>query len=213
MRLTDFLRTAVLLFSAAATALATVAVVGASADQDVVLLYVAVTWWVLAGGAGLYVGRRAETSRGIGRMLAGARSTPALPELEPGRVVIYRLWPVGVFTVVSGALAFLLPQVPAIGCGYALIVALAWRKQESAVKAIEDRDGARFYVERGSPVGPTRLVRTPGLRKVEPPAFERAPQALALSPVGSPLVPVPLSPAEALSPATSSSAALEMTES
>lgn len=195
MRLTDFLRTAVLLFSAAATALATVAVVGASADQDVVLLYVAVTWWAVAGGAGLYLGRRVETSRGIGRMLAGARSTPALPELEPGRVVVYRLWPVGVFTVVSGALAFLLPQVPAIGCGYALIVALAWRKQEGAVAAIEDRDGARFYVERGSPIGPTRLVRTPGLRKVEPPSFERAPQVAARS------------------PATSSSSAFPITES
>ena len=192
MRLTDFLRTAVLLFSAAATALAMVAVVGASADDDVVLLYVAVVWWALAGGAGLYLGRRAETSRGIGHLLAGARSTPALPELEPGRVVIYRLWPVGAFTVVSGALAFLLPQVPAIGCGYALIVSLAWRKQERAVQAIEERDGARFYVERGSPIGPTRLVRTPGLRKVEPPSFERATQAAASSPATSSSSPFPI---------------------
>lgn len=192
MRLTDFLRSAVLLFSAAATALATVAVVGASADQDSVLLVVALGWWALSGAAGLYLGRRAETSRGIGRLLAAARTTRALPELEPGRVVVYRLWPVGAFTVLSGALAFLLPQVPAIGCGYALIVALAWRKQERAVKAIEDRDGARFYVERGSPVGPTQLVRTPGLRKVDPPAFERAHQAAARSPATSSSSPLPI---------------------
>jgi hypothetical protein len=66
--------------------------------------------------------------------------------------------------------------VPAIGAGYALLVALAWRRQEAAVKAIEGRDGARFYVERGSPFKPTRVVRTPGLRKVEP-DFERVRQA------------------------------------
>jgi hypothetical protein len=32
------------------------------------------------------------------------------------------------------------------------------------VTAIEERDGARFYVERTSPLQPIRLVRTPGFR-------------------------------------------------
>jgi hypothetical protein len=32
------------------------------------------------------------------------------------------------------------------------------------VTAIEDRDGARFYVERTSPLRRIRLVRTPGFR-------------------------------------------------
>ncbi len=48
--------------------------------------------------------------------------------------------------------------------GFAIIWALAWRRQASAVTAIEERDGARFYVERTSPLQPIRLVRTPGFR-------------------------------------------------
>ena len=56
------------------------------------------------------------------------------------------------------------PQVPAIATGFAIIWALAWRRQASAVTAIEERDGARFYVERTSPLRPIKLVRTPGFR-------------------------------------------------
>jgi hypothetical protein len=41
-------------------------------------------------------------------------------------------------------------------------VALAWRRQASAVEAIEERDAARFYVDRTSPLQPIRLIRTPG---------------------------------------------------
>ena len=44
----------------------------------------------------------------------------------------------------------------------------------SAVQAIEERDGVRFYVERSSPFKPTRLMRTPGLRKNEPVAGRRS---------------------------------------
>ena len=51
----------------------------------------------------------------------------------------------------------------AVGAGYALLVALAWRRREAAVPAIEDRDGVRFYVEPGSALRPIELVRTPGL--------------------------------------------------
>jgi hypothetical protein len=54
--------------------------------------------------------------------------------------------------------------VPAIATGFAIIWALAWRRQASAVTAIEERDGARFYVEQTSPLDPIKLVRTPGFR-------------------------------------------------
>jgi hypothetical protein len=69
-----------------------------------------------------------------------------------------------VSTIGAGALAFVLPQVPAVATGFALIWALAWRRQASAVTAIEERDGARFYVVRTSPLKPIQLVRTPGFR-------------------------------------------------
>jgi hypothetical protein len=36
------------------------------------------------------------------------------------------------------------------------------------VRAIEERDGATFYVERTSPVRPLALVRTPGFRREVP---------------------------------------------
>jgi hypothetical protein len=59
------------------------------------------------------------------------------------------------------------PQVPAAAAGYALLVALMWRKQAAAVLAVEGRDGARFYVDRTSAFKPTRLLRTPGFRRFE----------------------------------------------
>ena len=88
---------------------------------------------------------------------------PTLPEVNPGRVVLNRLWPLLVSTIGAGALAFVLPQVPAVATGFAIIWSLAWRRQASAVTAIEERDGARFYIERTSPMQPIKLVRTPGV--------------------------------------------------
>ena len=55
-----------------------------------------------------------------------------------------------------------------LAAGYVIAAALAWRKQSAAVEAIEGRDGVRFYVEQTSPFKPTRLIRTPGFRRVEP---------------------------------------------
>lgn len=168
MRFTDFLRTSVLLFAGAATALAAVAIAGASSRSDTTLLYVAVTWWAIAAAAGLWIGRQPRASEGIGRLLANARHSPTLPEQEPGRTMINRLWPLIIVIAAAAAIAFLLPQVPAIGAGYALLIALSWRKQSRAVAAIEDRDGVRFYVERSAPLKPTQLVRTPWMRRIEP---------------------------------------------
>jgi hypothetical protein len=89
-----------------------------------------------------------------------------LPEPEPGAILFNRLWALALFTIVPGALAFLVPQVPAIAAGYAIILALIWRHQARAVAAIEERDGVRFYIEHGSAFAPTKLIRTPGFRKV-----------------------------------------------
>jgi hypothetical protein len=162
MRFPDFLRTTVLLFAGAATALAAVAIAGAAAKDDRTLLYVALAWWALAALGGLWLGRRPEVTQGISRALATARTQSALPELEPGAILFNRLWALALFTVGSGAVAFLIPQIPAIAA------ALAWRKQSAAVEAIEGRDGVRFYVEHTSPFKPTSLIRTPGFRRVEP---------------------------------------------
>jgi hypothetical protein len=162
VRFGDFLRTSVLLFGAAATACAIVAIAGARADDNNSVLFLAMGWWGIAAILGLWLGRRRETTEGITKLLADARTTPMLPELEPGTVLFNRLWAFFVVTVIAGALAFLFPQVPAIWTGFTLMVGLAWRKQPSAVLAIEERDGVRFYVDRTSPLAPIQLIRTTG---------------------------------------------------
>jgi hypothetical protein len=164
MRFTDFLRTTVLISAAAASLLAAVTVVGTTSASDDLLVPIAIGWWVLAGLIGLWFGRRAETSSPIATLLASARTQPSLPEVDPARTVLNRLWPLLLSTLGAGAVGFVLPQVPAIATGFAIIWALGWRRQASAVTAIEERDGARFYIERTSPLQPIKLVRTPGFR-------------------------------------------------
>lgn len=164
MRFADFLRTTVLISAAAASALAAVTVAGAAGAGDGLVVPIAAGWWVIAGSIGLWLGRRAETSSPIASLLASARMQSSLPEVNPSRTVFNRLWPLLVSTIGAGALAFVLPQVPAMATGFAIIWALAWRRQASAVTAIEERDGARFYVVRNSPLKPIQLVRTPGFR-------------------------------------------------
>jgi hypothetical protein len=164
MRFPDLLRTTVTICAAAATLLAVVTVAGANQNSDAVLVLYAAGWWVIAAVIGSYVGRRHTTSRQIAVLLASARTQTMLPEINPSRVVLNRLWPIIVCTIGAGGIAFAYPQVPAIAAGFAIIWALAWRRQSAAVSAIEERDGARFYVEHTSPLRPIKLVRTPGFR-------------------------------------------------
>ena len=168
MRFVDFLKTTVLLSGGAATALAAVAVLAAGEHSEQHLLPFAVGWWVIASLIGLRLGRRAETNPPIARLLAGAKSTTTLPEHRPSATLLNRLWPLMVFTLAAGGLAFLAPQIPGIAAGFAIIWALAWRRQDAAVAAIEERDGAAFYVSRTSPVRPMELVRTPGFKALRP---------------------------------------------
>ena len=164
MRFADFLRTTVLICAASASALAAVTVAAAAGgDSDVVVL-VAAGWWAIAAGVGAWLGRRADTSSQIASLLASARTQTMLPEVHPGRTLLNRLWPLLLCTLGAGALAFVVPQVPAVATGFAIIWALAWRRQASAVTAIEERDGVRFYIQQTSPMRPIRLVRTPGFR-------------------------------------------------
>ncbi len=164
MRFVDFLKTTVLLSGGAATALAGVTMLAASADSSALLVPLAVGWWVIAALIGMRLGRRAETNPPIARLLAGAKATTTLPEHRPGSVLINRLWPLVLCTVLAGGVAFLAPQIPGIGAGFGIIWALAWRRQDGAVTAIEERDGVRFYVRRTSPVRPIALDRAPGFK-------------------------------------------------
>ena len=168
MRFRDLLRVSVVLFGGAATALALVSVVGAARADSNTLVYVAAVWWCLATLAGLWLGRGLTTTSGIAGLLASARQTNALPDLEPGTVLFNRLWPLIVLAVASAVIGFFFPQVPTIATGYCLLVALLWRKQSRAVEAIEGRDGVEFWLDRTSPFGGPQLLRLPGMRKIAP---------------------------------------------
>jgi hypothetical protein len=181
MRFTEFLRVSVLLFGGAATCLAAVAIAGASGDDDTLALAVAVSWWAVAALGGLWLGRRLGPTPGIERLLAGARTTNTLPEHEPGTILFNRLWPLAVFTIASGAVAFLIPSIPAIAAGYGIGVALTWRKQSAAVQAVEDRDGVRFFVDRSAPFGAPSLLRTPWARKIDAPVSDNDREPARLS--------------------------------
>lgn len=165
MRFLDFLSTAVLLFAGAANALAVVCLIAAELPDDTVLLYGAFGWWIVAAAIGALLGRRRHAFDGVARLLADARTSPALPELEPGSILFNRLWALAAFALVAAGLGVFFPQIAAIAVGFPLIAALALRKQAPAVLAIEERDGVRFYIERTSAFAPTRLLRTPGLKK------------------------------------------------
>ncbi len=169
VRFVDFLRTTVLLSAGAATALAAVTVLAAAAGSTPrYLLPIAVAWWLIAAVLGLRLGRRGETNPPIARLLASARASRTLPEHHPNAIIVNRLWPLLLFTLLSAGLAFLAPQIPGIACGFAIIWALAWRRQDAAVAAIEERDGAAFYVQRTSPIRPMSLLRTPGFSAARP---------------------------------------------
>lgn len=157
-----------LLSAGAATALALVTVLALGTKSEEELLAFGIGWWVLAAVIGLRLGRRAETNPPIARLLADAKASTVLPENHPGGVLINRLWPLLGFTLLAGGLAFLAPQIPGIAAGFAIIWALAWRRQDAAVAAIEERDGAFFYVQRTSPVRPIALERTPGFKALRP---------------------------------------------
>jgi len=168
VRFVDFLKSTVMLSAGAATALAAITVLSVSSKTDATLAELAVGWWVIAGATGLWMGRHAQTNPPIARLLAGARASSSLPELHPGAILVNRLWPLALFTLLSGGLGFLAPQIPGIAAGFAIIWAFAWRRQDAAVAAIEERDGACFYVQRTSPWRPIALMRTPGFRAARP---------------------------------------------
>ncbi|MGI8781958.1 MAG: hypothetical protein ACR2L8_17635 [Solirubrobacteraceae bacterium] len=163
MRFVDFLRATVLLSAAAATLLAALTVVRVAGGVDQSSMEVAIGWWTAAALIGGWLGRRNAASPPIARLLADARVQMALPELRPGLTLINRLWPLLFSTFGAAILGFFVPQVCAVAAGFAIIWALAWRRQEAAVAAIEERDGFRFYIDKTPPYEPIRLIRTPGL--------------------------------------------------
>jgi hypothetical protein len=163
MPFTDLLRLTVFLAAAEATALGAVTVISAAGSNETLALLVAAGGWPASVAIGLYLGRRSRAADGVREVLTTARTATSLPDEAPNRIAVERLWPIALTALIAGVLGFFYPGVTAIGAGYALLVALAWRTREAAVLGVEDRDGVKFYVEPGSALRPVQLVRTPGL--------------------------------------------------
>jgi len=162
---TDLLRLSVFLTAGVATVLAAIAVIGAGRDDSSTLaLAVAGGWWLVALAIGLYLGRPERAADGVRDALARARTATSLPQENPTRIGLGRLWPIGAIGLVGGVLGIFFVGVATVGAGYALLVALAWRSHEAAVLGVEQRDGTKFYVVPNSALQPVELVRAPGLR-------------------------------------------------
>ena len=151
-------------------------VVVANRDADSVALTVAAGWWLVAAAIGFCArspdarrrGDRAACSpERAPRPACRPRARAGSPSCGCGRSALFAL-------LVGGA-GWVWPQVAAIGAGYAILIALAWRGREAAVAAIEERDGVRFYVEPSSALEPLRLIRTPGLYRDRAPSVKPPP--------------------------------------
>lgn len=167
MQFVDFLRVSVLLSAAAATALAIITVLSAAPNSNTAV-FICAGWWLVAAIGGVWLGRASHVNPRIARLLAQAKPTKTMPEHRPGGILLNRLWPLLLYTVVASGLALLAPQIPGIAAGFAIIWSLSWRRQDAAVEAIEERDGIRFYVLRTSPIRPIQLERAPGFKAIHP---------------------------------------------
>lgn len=170
MLFVDLLRLTVLLIGGAATALGVVTALVAGQESSSATVILAGVWWTLAIIMGILLGGSARAGQAMTRVLAAARTTTSLPTESPGWIAFLRLWPIAAFALVVGGLGWAFPQAAAVGAGFAILNALAWRNRERAVSAIEERDGVRFYVEPTSALQPIRLIRTPGLGRDRIPA-------------------------------------------
>ena len=154
MPYTDLLRVTVFLTAAEATALGAITAIAADRDDDTDdgprrrrLVAGRARRRPLPGPA-----RRAPpTASATPSPGARTATSPARRDARPGSP-LGRLWPIGVIALVAGGLGLFFPGVAAIGAGYALLVALAWRTREAAV--LGDRAARRRQVLRRAQLGP-----------------------------------------------------------
>ncbi len=164
MPYTELLRFTVVVTGAEATALGAISAISVGGEPSGTTVIVALAWWAISLILGFWLGRPDRAREDMRAPLARAKTATSLPSESPARIAIERLWPIALTAILAGGVGLFFPGVAIIGTGYALIVSLSWHTRESAVQAIEERDGVRFYVVPSSAFKPIELVRTPGLR-------------------------------------------------
>jgi len=161
VRYCDYLHACVLMIGSAALALIIISAGSLVATGSRLLILLSIAWLVICVGWGLWIGRGEQES--VRALLSRSRPEPVFPKIEPPAVLLSRLWPVLLITLVAAISSYWFPQLAVACAGYGLLWALAWRKQSDAVLAIEERDAVHFWIVRSSPVGPPKLVRVPAM--------------------------------------------------
>lgn len=163
MRFCEYLRATVMLLGASSIALLVIAIGAIVREGSTLLMIVTLVWNALAVLIGMWLGRGAGAMESIRVLLSRSRPEPAFPVIEPGAVLLSRLWPVMTLALVAAIGSFWLESLPAVSAGYGLIWSLAWRKQPLAVEAIEDRDSVHFWIVRSPAMHQPKLVRVPAM--------------------------------------------------
>src|SRR5271155_5437713 len=111
MSFADFIKTTVVLCAGAATALAAVTVLSAAAKHDPSVATLPFAWWAISSLLGFYLGGRGRSLPAIARLLASAKAISNVPEPRPGLIMIARLWPLLIVTLIASVLGIIAPEI------------------------------------------------------------------------------------------------------
>lgn len=163
MRYTDYLRSSVMLIGSAAFALIVISAGAIARDGGLFLTVFGAAWLIIATIIGIWLGHSDQVMESIRTILSASRPEPIFPKVEPAALLLSRLWPVLSVSLVAAVVSVWFPQLAVAAAGYGLLWAVAWRRQASAVEAIEERDAVHFWIVRNSPLKPPKLVRVPAM--------------------------------------------------
>lgn len=163
MRFCEYLRTTVMLLATTSIALLVIAISAIVRESSSVLLIFTVVWTVASVAIGMWIGRAGAAMESIRVMLSRSRPEPVFPKIEPGAVLVTRLWPVLVIALAAAIASIWFPSLAIATSGYGLIWSLSWRKQALAVEAIEERDAVHFWIVRTPVFSRPKLVRVPAM--------------------------------------------------
>ena len=152
-----------MLLATTSIALLLIAIGAITRESSSVLLIFTVVWTIAAVAIGMWIGRGGAAMESIRVLLSRSRPEPVFPRIEPGAVLLSRLWPVLLIALAAAVASIWFPSPSIAVSGYGLIWSLSWRRQALAVEAIEDRDSVHFWIVRTSVFSRPKLVRVPAM--------------------------------------------------
>ena len=120
-----------MLLATTSIALLVIAISAIVRESSSVLLIFTLAWTIVSVSIGLWIGRDGAAMESIRVMLSRSRPEPVFPKIEPGAVLITRLWPVLVIALAAAIASIWFPSLAIATSGYGLIWSLSWRKQST----------------------------------------------------------------------------------